>query len=251
MNSFKKSDKNFKLPISAVWQMNTVSEYKGKEDLYAHQAPQILKALVEMAIIESVESSNRIEGVTIDKKRLKPLIINKSKPRDRSEEELAGYRKALDLIHRKYQSMEVTPETILEFHRLTRYEVGDAGKWKSKDNEIIKKHSNGRIEVVFRAVSADQTPDANDQLCLQYRHSLNVDYPSIYSIACLILDLLCIHPFRDGNGRVSRLLTLLALYQNNFQVGKYISLERIVEQNKKNYYMLSNLGLHWQASRSI
>lgn len=230
--------------------MNTISEYKGKEELYAHQAPQILKALVEMAIIECVESSNRIEGVTINKNRLKPLIINRSKPRDRSEEELAGYRKALDLIHKRHPSLEITPQTILEFHRLCRYEVGDAGKWKSKNNEIIKKHSNGQIEVVFKPTSSDKTPDAIDQLCLQYRNSLNTDYPPLYSIACLILDFLCIHPFKDGNGRVSRLLTLLSLYHNNFSVGKYISLERIIEQTKENYYLsLNKSSQNWHSKK--
>src|SRR5476651_1462020 len=120
MNSFKKTGKDIQLPLAAVWMMNSISEYKGKEELYIKQSPQVLKVLVEMAMIESVESSNRIEGVTVDKGRLKPLIIGHSKPRDRSEEEVAGYRKALDLIHKKYDRLVISPKIIQELHRLSR-----------------------------------------------------------------------------------------------------------------------------------
>ena len=145
MNSFKKTGKDVQLPLAAVWMMNSISEYKGKEDLYTKQSPQILQSLVEMAMIESVESSNRIEGVTVDKDRLKPLVIGHSKPRDRSEEEVAGYRKALDLIHKKHDSLGISLETIQELHRLSRLDNGDVGQWKKKNNEIIKKHPDGRI----------------------------------------------------------------------------------------------------------
>lgn len=190
MNSFK--HESVKLPLSSVWLMNSISEYKGKQELYAKQSPQILKTLLEAALIESAESSNRIEGVTVDKARLKPLVIGHSKPRDRSEEEVVGYRKALDLIHTKHKSLRITPEMM-------------------------------------------------KQLCLAYEHSVSqLKYPDLYAVACLVLDFLSIHPFRDGNGRVSRLLTLLALYQHGFMVGKYISLERIVEQSKETYYEALN-----------
>ncbi len=217
--------------------MNSVSEYKGKEELYVRQSPQILKTLIEMALIESAESSNRIEGVTVDRNRLKPLIIGHARPRDRSEEEVAGYRKALDLIHRKQTSLDITPKTILELHRLCRGDVGDAGEWKKKDNEIIRKNPDGSAEIIYKALSAAETPKAMEQLCLLYRHSLDQSkYPPLYAIACLILDFLCIHPFRDGNGRVSRLLTLLVLYHHGYNVGKFIGLERIVEQTKETYY---------------
>ena len=239
MNSFKRE--NVKLPLSSVWLMNSAAEYKGKQELYVKQSPQVLRALVEMALIESAESSNRIEGVTVDKNRLKPLVIGKSRPRDRSEEEVAGYRKALDLIHKKYASLRITPETIRELHRLCRGESWDAGKWKEKDNDIIRKYPDGRVEVIFKPVSAAETPDMVEQLCLAYENSVTqLKYPDIYAVACLILDFLCIHPFRDGNGRVSRLLTLLALYEHGYQVGKYISLERITEQSKETYYEALN-----------
>ena len=251
MNSFKKIGKEIQLPLAAVWMMNSISEYKGKEDLYTKQSPQVLKALVEMAMIESVESSNRIEGVTVERERLKPLVIGHSKPRDRCEEEVAGYRKALDLIHKKYDSLVISPETIQKLHRLSRLDVGDAGQWKKKNNEIIKKYSNGRVEIVFTPLEADKVPNAMKQLCLSYQDSLTQsNYPPLLAIACLILDFLSIHPFRDGNGRVSRLLTLLALYQNGYGVGKYISLERIVEQSKETYYeSLNKSSQDWHKTK--
>ena len=249
MHSFKRD--KVELPLGAVWLMNSVSEYKGKQELYAKQSPQVLKSLVEMALIESSESSNRIEGVTVDKNRLKPLLIGHSKPRDRSEEEVAGYRKALDLIHTKHKSLRITSETIKELHRLCRGEIWDAGKWKEKDNDIIRKYPDGRIEVIFKPVSVAQTPDMVKQLCLAYENSVTqLKYPDLYAISCLVLDFLCIHPFRDGNGRVSRLLTLLALYQHGYEVGRYISVERIIEQSKETYYeSLNKSSQKWHQSK--
>ena len=249
MNSFRKEIVN--LSLSTTWLMNSISEHKGKQELYTQQSPQILKTLVEMALIESSESSNRIEGVTVDRARLKPLIVGHARPRDRSEEEVAGYRKALDWIHRKHGSIEVSPEVILELHRLSRGEAGDAGEWKKKNNEIIRKNPDGSVEVIYKATPADETPKAIEQTCMLYRHSIDQSkYPSLYAIACLILDFLCIHPFRDGNGRVSRLLTILALYHHGFSVGKYISLERIVEQTKETYYeSLYKSSQDWHKAR--
>jgi Fic family protein len=251
MMSFKKEGRDLQLPAGAVWLMNSVSEYKGKQELYARQSPQIIKALVEMALIESAESSNRIEGVTVEKKRLKPLIIGHSRPRDRSEEEVAGYRKALDLIHRKHNNLDISPQIIRELHRLSHAETGDAGEWKKKDNEIIKKNPDGTVEVIFKPVLASLTPEAIKQLCLSYKHSIEqLRYPELYAIACFILDFLCIHPFRDGNGRVSRLLTLLALYHHGYEVGRYISLERIIEQSKETYYeALQKSSKHWHDAK--
>ena len=249
MNSFNKEKSD--LPISSVWLMNAISEYKGKQELYAHQSPQILKALVELALIESAESSNRIEGITVERNRLKPLVIGHSKPRDRSEEEVAGYRKALGLIHDKHKSLRITPGTIKELHRLCCGETWDAGKWKEKDNDIIRKYPDGRAKVIFKPVSAAETPEMVKQLCLAYENSITqLKYPDLYAIACLILDFLSIHPFRDGNGRVSRLLTLLALYQHGFQVGKYISIERIIEQSKETYYeSLNKSSQKWHQAK--
>ncbi|MEW6621440.1 MAG: Fic family protein [bacterium] len=247
MNSFKRTEKEIDLPLGAVWLMNSISEYKGKQELYKKQSSQIINSLVEMALIESAESSNRIEGVTVERKRLKPLIIDRTKPRDRSEEEVAGYRNALDLIHKKYKTLEITPMTIKELHRLSHAETGDAGEWKEINNDIIRKNPDGSVEVIFKPVDAKDTPAAIEELCLLYRHSLDqMKYPPLYAVGCLILDFLCIHPFRDGNGRVSRLLTLLVLYHHGYEVGRYISLERIIEQSKETYYeALQKSSLKW------
>jgi Fic family protein len=249
MNSFKRD--TVKLPLSAVWLMSSIAEYKGKQELYARQSPQVLKSLVEMALIESAQSSNRIEGVTVEKERLKPLVIGHSKPRDRSEEEVAGYRKALDLIHTKHKGLRISPEVIKELHRLSHSEAWDAGRWKEKDNDIIRKHPDGRVEVIFKPVSAAKTAQMIKQLCLSYENSVSqLKYPQLYAVACLVLDFLCIHPFRDGNGRVSRLLTLLALYQHGYEVGRYISIERIVEQSKETYYeSLHKSSQGWHEAR--
>ena len=237
--------------MGAFWLASSIAEHKGKQELYSKQSPQILKALVEMALIESAESSNRIEGVTVDKGRLKPLVIGHSKPRDRSEQEVAGYRNALDLIHRKHKSLEIAPETIKKLHELSDGGAHDAGRWKQKNNDIIRRNPDGTVDVIFRPVSAAQTPKAMEQLCFAYQHSLDqAQYPDLYAIACLILDFLCIHPFRDGNGRVSRLLSLLALYHHGYEVGKYISLERIIEQSKETYYeSLQKSSLYWHEGK--
>jgi Fic family protein len=249
MHSFKRD--NVELPLGTVWLMNSIAEYKGKQELYMKQSPQVLKSLIEMALIESAESSNRIEGVTIDKSRIKPLLIGHSKPRGRSEEEVVGYRNALKLIHKRHESLRISPETIKELHRLCRGESWDAGKWKEKDNDIIRKYPNGHVEVIFRPVKAVETPIMIKQLCLAYENSvMQFKYPSLYAIACFVLDFLSIHPFRDGNGRVSRLLTLLALYQHRFQVGKYVSIERVIEQSKETYYeSLNKSSQKWHQAK--
>ena len=248
MKSFK--EKNINLPLNTIWLMNSISEYKGKQELYMHQSPEVLNSLLEMALIESAESSNKIEGVTVDKNRLKPLVLGHSKPRDRSEEEVAGYRKALDFIHKQHKNINITPEFIKHLHSLCRGEIWDAGKWKEKDNEIIKRHPDGKVEVIFKPVKAKDTPEAVEQLCLAYRNSNDLDYPPLYAIACLVLDFLCIHPFRDGNGRVSRLLTLTALYQHGYYVGKYISIERIIERTKETYYeSLNKSSQEWDEGK--
>lgn len=251
MNSFKKAGRDLNLPLDVVWLMNSISEYKGKQELYTRQSPQLLKALIEMALIESAESSNRIEGVTIEKERLKPIIIGHKKPKDRSEEEVVGYRKALDLIHKKHGSLEITPKLLQELHRVSHAGSGDAGEWKKKNNDIIKRNPDGTIEIIFKPVSAGLVPKAVDQLCLAYKYSIDqLKYAPLYAVACLILDFLCIHPFRDGNGRVSRLITLLVLYHYGYNVGKYISLERIIEQSKETYYeVLQKSSRGWHEAR--
>jgi Fic family protein len=225
------------LPLSTVWLMTDVAEARGRQDLYTRQAPQLLKALRDTALIQSVESSNRIEGVTVAPGRLVPLVLQDAKPRDRSEEEIRGYRRALDLIHTSAESLEITPDLLRRLHRLIQEGSGDAGEWKRVANDIVEMRSGEAPFVRFRPVAVPGTPDAIGELCLSYRHMVDQSLaPPLVATAALIFDFLCIHPFRDGNGRISRLLALLALYQHGFEVGRYVSLERLVEESKSDYY---------------
>ncbi|MBF0452874.1 MAG: Fic family protein [Candidatus Magnetomorum sp.] len=227
-----------KLPVSTSWLLGACMEYRGKQDLWIQQKPEVLEVLCEQAIIQSVESSNRIEGVTIPSNRLRPLILEKATPQDRPEEELAGYRRALDWIKTCRSDLKITPAVIQKLHEFSQDGFsGDAGQWKTKNNEIIEILSNGDQRIRFVPTTPQETPNAIDSLCKQY-HLIKEDgqIPILLNIATFIFDLLCIHPFRDGNGRISRLVTTLLLKANNFNVGSYISLERLVEQTKVEYY---------------
>ncbi len=225
------------LPVSSVWLLTDNAEAKGRQDLYVHQAPQILQALRDTALVQSVESSNRIEGITVAPDRLVPLVLENARPRDRSEEEIRGYRRALDLIHTSADDLAVTPELLLRLHRMIQEGSGDAGQWKRVENEIVELREGGAPLVRFRPVLAADTSAAVEELCLAYRHGLGQgQMPPLVAVAALVFDFLCIHPFRDGNGRVSRLLTLLALYQHGYEVGRYIGLERLVEESREDYY---------------
>ena len=172
----------------------------------------------------STESSNRIEGVTVAPARLYPLVLGKAKPRDRSEQEVQDYRRALNEIHSDYAALSITPDTLLRLHSLCQSAAGDAGQFKRVDNDIVEFLPGQAPVVRFRCVKAAETPAAVEELCRHYQHALDQEnVPPLIAIAALALDFLCIHPFRDGNGRVSRLLTLLALYQHGYEVGRYIS----------------------------
>ncbi|MBI2350465.1 MAG: Fic family protein [Deltaproteobacteria bacterium] len=240
------------LPLGTVWLLEKLAESKGKQALYEKQSPQILKALREMALVESTESSNRIEGVTVERDRLRPLVLGNTRPRDRSEEEIVGYRRALSWIHTNHEKILVEPGTLKRLHALAQGGTsGDAGEWKRTPNEIIEVYPNGHREVRFRPVEPEKVLSAVEELCLGYRHSIEQQKVTPFlAMACLVLDFLCIHPFRDGNGRVSRLLTLLALYHHGHQVGRYISLERIIEQTKESYYETLQLcSTEWHEGR--
>ena len=228
--------------------LNDIAEARGRQGFFVRQSPQALRSLRDTAVIQSAESSNRIEGVTVARDRLYPLVLGKAKPRDRSEQEVQDYRRGLNTIQTDYDSLAIAPDTLRRLHALCQSASGDAGQYKRADNDI-EEFPPGRPPVVrFRCVSAEETPAAVDEHCLRYRHALDQDnLPPLIAIAALVLDFLCIHPFRDGNGRVSRLLTLLALYQNGFEVGRYISLERLVEDSREDYYaslQISSLGWH-------
>jgi Fic family protein len=243
--------RDFTLTMSSAWLLSDITEAKGKQELYTRQSPQVLKALREMALVQSAESSNRIEGVTVAADRLRPLVLGNTKPRDRAEQEVQGYRLALNEIHSQHEKLAITPDIVRRLHALSQSVSGDAGEFKRLDNEIIQLIPGAAPVIRFRCLTAKETPAAMDELCLLYRHALDQDnIPPLIAMAALVLDFLCIHPFRDGNGRVSRLLTLLALYQHGYEVGRYVSLERLVEESKENYYeCLDRSSQGWHEGR--
>lgn len=231
-----------------AWLLAQCTEARGKQDLWRQQKPEVLDALRELAIIQSAESSNRIEGVVVDAGRLRPLLAAEERPRDRPEEELVGYRDALKWIH-EHQPQMVTPELICSLHRRAQAgSISDAGVYKTRNNEIIEISPLGERRVRFVPTPPDQVSKAMEQLCLGYRDVLaRKQLPPLLAEAALIFDLLCIHPFRDGNGRVARLLMLLTLRNQGFHVGAYVSLERLIEQRKDTYYeslARSSVGWH-------
>lgn len=225
------------VPAGIAWYLADIAEAKGKQDLYINQSPQKLKVLREHALIESAVSSNRIEGVEIENKRIGTVIFGTPLLRDRNEEEFQGYRDALELIHSGFEEIPYTESTIKNIHKIIRGESWDAGKYKDKDSDIIEKFPNGDVRIRFNTIPASKTGDAMRNL-VSYYNDIDKDrivHPLIL-LAATNLDFLCIHPFRDGNGRVSRLLLLLQLYHAGFEVGRYISLERLIEEHKERYY---------------
>jgi Fic family protein len=219
--------------------LKKIGEFRGKQELFSRQTPEVLESLQKVAIIESSESSNRLEGVTAPHDRIEALVLESATPKNRSEQEIAGYRDALALIHESARYMDFTVNIILQCHSIAyRYMPDDGGRWKMVDNEIIEKNPGGSIKKIrFRPVSAILTPQAMDTLAKTYKEAINQHHKEpLIVIPLTILDFLCIHPFTDGNGRVARLLTLLLLYHFDYQVGRYISLERIFEESKETYY---------------
>ena len=223
---------------ATAWYISDLGEFRGKQELYTRQSPQRLKALREHALIESAVSSNRIEGVSVDPSRVRDVLVS-PRPlfRDRDEEEVRGYRDALAWIHQDANDIPVSDAIIQRLHGMTRGEIWDAGKYKEKDGDIIERYPDGSERVRFRTVPAADTSKAMKQLVCDWQACLDERWvPPLIALAAFNLDFLCIHPFRDGNGRVSRLLWLLQTYQLGYEVGRYISLERLVEQNKDRYY---------------
>lgn len=241
------------IPVGTAWLLGSCMEARGKQDLWLRQKPEVLEVLREQAIIQSVESSNRIEGVTIPADRLRPVVLGKVKPRDRSEEELAGYRQAIDWIFSRKRKVSVIPAVIQRLHTLAQGGFsGDAGEWKKRDNEIIEILPNGERKIRFVPTSAKDTPKTMDALCRNYREACDDQrLPPLLNVATFVFDLLCIHPFRDGNGRVSRLATTLLLQAHGFQVTRYVSLERLIEQSKEDYYgVLAECSQGWHEGKN-
>lgn len=236
------------VPATAVWHLTDLAEFKGRQELFTRQAPQRLKSMRERALIESAVSSNRIEGVQIDASRIATVVFGRRYLQNRDEEEVRGYRNALALIHEGASDLPMTTETVLKLHRMTRGVIWDAGRFKERDGDIIERYPDGRERVRFRTVPASATPEAMSELLSAWEDCFRErGIPGLAALAAFNLDFLCIHPFRDGNGRVSRLLLLLQCYHLGFDVGRYISLERLIEENKERYYEtleLSSQGWH-------
>lgn len=212
-------------------------EFKGRQDLHKRRVPQALETLRQAAIIQSTESSNRIEGVTAPLKRIQALVAEKTTPRDRSEREIAGYRDVLNTIHANHAAISFTTGVVLQFHRDLYQYAGAGGRWKGSDNEIVERHPDGTRVVRFQPVAAFATPEHMERLHERFNAMWDEGRTEpLLLIAAYVLDFLCIHPFPDGNGRMARLLTLLLLYRAEYEVGRYISLERIVERSKESYY---------------
>ncbi len=225
------------VPLSTSWYLADLGEARGKQELFTRQSPQKLKVLRENAIIESAISSNRIEGIEIEKARIGTVIFGRSVLHDRSEEEIRGYRDALKLIHEKGKNLELTEDLIRELHYLSRAKTGDAGQYKTHENDIIEKYSDGTSRLRFQTVTANETSANMQKLVENWHRSLNEKWVHpLIALVAFNLDFLCVHPFRDGNGRVSRLLFLLQSYQLGYEVGRYISLEKLIEENKERYY---------------
>ncbi len=218
--------------------MRTLGEYRGKQQLYFAQSPEVLGDLRQIASVESTESSNRLEGVVVPKNRLKSLVLKHAAPKSRSEQEVAGYRDALALIHESAAHMPFAEGIIRQLHgMLYRYMPQGGGQWKATNNDIVEKHPDGSVRVRFRPVAAHLTPMAMAELVGRYQTANDQHLADpLVLIPLAVLDFLCIHPFPDGNGRVARLVTLLLLYQCDYAVGRYISLERIFEESKESYY---------------
>lgn len=229
--------------------LRALGEYRGKQQLFVAQSPEILSDLKQLAVIESTESSNRLEGVVVAPGRLKSIIIKNAEPKSRSEQEIAGYRDALALIHEAAQGMPFSEGVIQQLHgMLYRYMPQDGGQWKATNNDIIERHPDGSSRVRFQPVAAHLTPMAMVDMVMRYRAAVDQHLVDpLVLVPLSILDFLCIHPFADGNGRVARLLTLLLLYQFDYCVGRFISLERIFEDSKESYYEtleISSQGWH-------
>jgi Fic family protein len=218
--------------------LRALGESLGKQKLFIKQRPEVLEGLQMVAAIESTDSSNRLEGIVAPQARIEALVKDRVEPRDRSEQEIAGYRDAMELIHQAGKDMPVSSNVVLQLHsRLYSYMSEEGGSWKSIDNEIVEKDADGNItRVRFKAVSAVATPQSMQDLVDNYDQALADGLDPIVIIPLFILDFLCIHPFRDGNGRVSRLLTGQLLYRAGYNVGRYISLERRFLETSETYY---------------
>lgn len=216
-----------------------IHEFKGRQELYLRQKPAALDKLVEIAKIQSTEASNKIEGIVTTSSRIQQLCMEKTTPRNRDEEEIMGYRDVLNTIHENYEYIPIRSSYILQLHRdLYQYsEKTIGGRYKNTQNVVAENHEDGTQRVIFTPLSPYETPEAIEEICESFNKVIDscvID--SLILIPIFIHDFLCIHPFNDGNGRMSRLLTTLLLYRQGYVVGRYISIESKIEKTKEKYY---------------
>ena len=237
------------LTADIVALLTQIHEFKGEQNLFIEANKDTLTQLVDIAKIQSTEASNKIEGIYTSDERLKKIVLDKTTPRTRNEQEIAGYRDVLATIHESYEYIPLKPNMILQLHgnlyKFSGTSIG--GNYKNSDNIIAETDETGNKRVRFQPVPAWETPDAVERACKAYDDALQEGADPLLIIPMFILDFLCIHPFNDGNGRMSRLLTLLLLYRSGYIVGKYISIEKMIEQSKETYYetlQQSSAGWH-------
>jgi len=238
------------MPPRVAGILRRLGEHQGHQELFRKQAPEMLENLRRVALIESTESSNRLEGIVADSdKRLRALVNERSTPENRTEGEIAGYRDVLDTIHQNHADIPFSDRVVLQCHRdLLKYATGAGGRWKVSANEIRETLPDGSKRIRFSPLAPHLTEDGMRDLHDDFHLAIKTGtWDPLLLIPFYILDFLCIHPFSDGNGRMARLLTLLALYQQGYEVGRYISLERVIEKTKDSYYdtlLLSSQGWH-------
>ncbi len=230
-----------------------IHEHKGRQELFLNRKPVVLNKLVELAKVQSVEDSNKIEGIVTTAVRIKELMNQKTTPRNRDEEEILGYRDVLNTIHESYDYIPINSNYILQLHRdLYKYsEKRIGGRYKNTQNSIVQKDKDGNTVERFQPLSPYETPSAMEQICDELNIALDKkEVDSLLLIPVFIHDFLCIHPFNDGNGRISRLLTTLLLYRQGYFIGKYISLESKIEKSKDSYYIaLEKSGIGWHENK--
>lgn len=255
MRKFDYNDKweNLLTP-EIVAQLTAIHEFKGEQNLFIEAKSDTLNSLLEIAKIQSTEASNKIEGIYTSDERLKNLVLNKTMPRTRGEQEIAGYRDVLATIHDSYEFIPVRPSIILQLHRDLYKFSGKSigGAYKNSDNIIAEEDAEGNRFVRFQPLPAWETPEAIEQICNAFNDVMSRgEADPLLIIPMFILDFLCIHPFNDGNGRMSRLLTLLLLYKAGYIVGKYISIEKVIETSKDTYYeALQSSSQDWHEEKN-
>lgn len=250
MRTFNYSEiKNQKWDSDILGLIAAIYKEAGKQEMYLKQRPEELEKLVDIAKVQSTEASNAIEGIVTTSTRIRQLVEEKTTPKNRDEQEIAGYRDVLNIIHESFDAIPITQNYILQLHKILYSHMNNpmAGRTKSVQNYISATYPDGHVETLFTPLAPYETPKALDRICEEYNRVIgNMEVEPLIAIPVFIHDFLCIHPFNDGNGRMSRLLTTLLLYRNGFYVGKYISLEAKIAKNKDLYYdALSQAQTGW------